>query len=86
METISVNLNRTVLVKITARGYEVMKQNYEDLFTNPNYRELHPFKYPEVDGNGYTRMQLWEVMHEFGHAMHNGCDVPIETEILLPEY
>jgi hypothetical protein len=40
----------------------------------------------KLDFEGWTKMQLWEVMQIFGHAMYNGGKVPIETEIRLTNY
>jgi len=32
---------------------------------------LGEFKTPDVDENGYTQMQMWEVMHAFGNYMYD---------------
>lgn len=41
---------------------------------------------PKIDENGYTQMQMVEVMQVFGSYMYNGnTDLPFETDILMSE-
>ena len=77
------NLNYNVKVKITAKGHEILRLNYEQLLGK--LTSQYPYEPPKIDEDGYSEMQLWEVAHQFGAAMYNGCDAPIETEIILPE-
>lgn len=74
------NVNEPVWVKLTDDGRRVLEQNFKRLCLDI----LGPYKPPAVV-NGWTRFQLWELMHELGPAMYNGCKAPIETEIALSD-
>ena len=74
------NINSHVRVKITKLGLEHMKRKHDELMSS--YPE-HPFVPPKVDSQGYARMQMHDVMYQFGEKCHNGMGVPIETEILI---
>ena len=71
------NINSYVGIKLTKTGIAILKRNHEDLLKayadNPEVLKLlGPFQVPEVDDNGYTYMQLWQVMTTFGKYMYNG--------------
>lgn len=76
------NLNENVRIKITKRGLECMERNHAELYRC--WPSAKPeFKPPEVDEEGYTKMQLWCVMRELGQHLGNGIQVPMETEIFF---
>ena len=80
MKTAPFNINSYVHVKITERGLTHMKKKHDAITdNNPEY----PFKAPDVDENGYSRMQMHSVMYWFGEICSNGMQIPIETEILI---
>jgi hypothetical protein len=73
------NLNDSIWIKPTEHGLEVYTKYWEGV----GVKNPEPLK---LDFEGWTKMQLWEVMQIFGHAMYNGGKVPIETEIRLTNY
>ena len=84
----SFNLNEYVLVKLNDVGYQKL------LFDYNKYHDISPdiFKYKtiedlksEADSNGYTKFQMWELMHIFGENMWNGSIVPFNMNILIDE-
>jgi len=76
------NLNHHVKVKITEHGLECMRKKHEEICAVlPDWNI--DFRPPDVDEEGYTRMQLWCVMETFGQHMGNGKKLPIETFIVL---
>lgn len=76
------NMNEAVLIKIKQRGHEIMRERHEAL--RREFPTVGPYRPPDVDANGYTRMQLWCVMQEFGPHITMGFEPPFETEILIP--
>ena len=36
---------------------------------------------PDEDESGWSRWQLWDLMHVFGARCFNGCSIPFETSI-----
>lgn len=73
------NINHPVRVKVTERGERVRRAHWltDGIIATPLKR----------DADGWTEMQMWEVMQTFGGAMIMGMSPPFETEILigLPE-
>lgn len=59
-----INLNDTIKVKLTDYGRDIYYHQYDCL---DGIVANNPRKYPEVDENGYTRMQLWCFMELYGH-------------------
>lgn len=84
---IGFNLNTWVKVKLTELGREIEKKNYEAL---NELLKQHGGKYNaefklEVDENGYTSYQLWELFKKFGAHIGLGKNLPFETEIIFIE-
>lgn len=73
--SIRININDEVRVRLTDKGRDVLKFNHYRLVPHL------PFVPSEEDAGGWSTWQLWRLMQEFGDSMHNGCDVPFETEI-----
>lgn len=72
---IRMNINDPVWIKITPRGEQILHEHYQSLnMPTPEFKK---------NWDGFTKFQLWEVMNYFGAHMHNGADVPFETEINL---
>lgn len=78
-QAIAFNLNDMVRVKLTDKGREVHRADYDKLCegwpTAPAYRP------PEEDAEGWSVWQLWCLMHQMGPHCSNGGDVPVETGI-----
>ncbi len=75
-----INLNDNVRVKLTPFGIQCMKDYHKWLFA-PNVAP--PFNPPVPDENGWTTMQMWLVLQEFGPYMHNGMtQIPFEDNVI----
>lgn len=76
------NLNDNVLVKLTPRGLAILREQHEAM--NKSWRRNDPFREPEVDDDGWTKVQLWTLFQDFGQHVNMACDLPFETTIRLP--
>jgi len=65
-----INLNDEVMVKLTPYAIAVMEENHFNLFKGAKYAPR--FIPPPADSEGWSRMQLWGLMLEFGNSMQNG--------------
>ena len=85
------NINDYVNIKLTEAGIAILKRRHDNILKayagNPEVlKTLGEFKTPEVDENGYTQMQMWEVMQAFGNYMYNGDpNIPFEMNIAISE-
>jgi len=75
------NINDYVFVKLTDRGREIHRIHYERVF--PDHPDI-VYQEPEVDADGESKFQLWDLMTIFGEHMYLGCNPPIETDINIP--
>lgn len=79
------NINDNVWVKITRKGEQVFDEyyrQYEETLVKANVS----LPRVERDPQGYTKMQLHEVMRIFGPHLYNGNpDLVIETEYLTKD-
>ncbi len=73
------NVNHNVRVKLTDRGRECLEGNHKTLFRKRQFPP--PYQPPEEDEDGWSTWQLWVLMEQLGPHVHNGLDVPFETEI-----
>ena len=80
----TMNLNDTVLVKLTDHGRELMRKNYEALWA---WHAVPPyeFKLPKEDADGFSKWQLWSLMQEFGAHIHMGMRNPFDLTIRVQE-
>lgn len=69
---VRINLNEIVKFKLSEHGKEVYRHRYDGYGFEYN-RE------PEIDDDGYMRMQLWTFMQIFGEHMIMGM-----PEVLKP--
>ncbi len=78
------NINHDVKVKLTDIGRSVLKENWSSLHKEfpASFKKYTPKK---EDSEGWSTWQLWTLMGAFGHCMHNGTNVPFETEIEIIE-
>ena len=85
------NINEPVKVKLTEEGIRILENRHNNLLNQysdkPEVRKiLGEFKTPEVDENGYSSFQLWELMNIFGSYMYNGNPkVPFEMTIAISD-
>jgi hypothetical protein len=62
------NINDHVLVKLTAHGKRVLREQHEQLWGMRGMKE-HPYVAPIEDAEGWSRWQLWTLMSKFGHTI-----------------
>ena len=73
----NINLNDVVRIKLTARGKQLHKDNWNAY----GLSKEHKYEAPKEDAEGWSEWQLWHLMNEFGEYLYNGCEMPFETEI-----
>lgn len=81
----TLNINSEVRIKLTSFGIERLKKNHEEL--RKNYPSaIGEFKLPDVDENGFSKMQLWVIMNTFGDLLFNGSpNLPFEMNIQIDD-
>ena len=77
------NVNNCFRIRLTDRGREVHRANHDALFKCVPARHSPSYLAPVADADGWTKMQAWEVMQEFGQSIRLGGDVPFETTIQI---
>lgn len=81
MKLVDFNINHYVRVKLTEQGLAIHKADHMKIFSG--CLKTYPYKEPYTDHDGYSRWQLWNLMHIFGSKCYNGCNPPFETEIII---
>ena len=86
-----VNLNDTVRFKLTEHGKEVYRAQFDELneFLKSKRAPLCPRPEPDIDAEGYTKMQLWNFMEVFGPHTGMGlkpCIEPINIVVDVESY
>ena len=72
-ESIRINLNEPIKVKLTDWGKEIYYHQY-DRTNQIAGREICKPRFPKEDENGYTEFQLWYFMELYGK--HMGMTLP----------
>lgn len=76
---IEYNLNKTVYVRLNNTGRNIYKSYMEELNRNCTMRFSVE---PEVDKNGYTKFQLWDLIHIFGEYIDLGLPTPFDKNCI----
>ena len=72
------NINNYIKVKLTDKGKDIFYHQFDEL--NKFYgKEMVKSKYPEVDDDGFTEIQMWHFMNIYGPHMFNGMKMVIEN-------
>ena len=73
----TINLNEKVKVKLTKSSHEWLRAEHT--------RMKYPFEFklPELDKDGYSTFQLWDLMNRFGEITFLGCDSPFQDNIII---
>ena len=82
---VSFNINDTILVKLTEKGYWHLADNhnkYCGIIRDWANRGAQYYK-DKADEHGYTEMQAWKFFQEFGHVTELGFHGYYETTILI---
>lgn len=72
------NINNYVRVRLNDKGREHYLRHWASCGVKD--REL-----PAVDADGFSRFQMWDLMHIFGTLCYLGALVPFDTEIIIEE-
>ncbi len=76
----SFNINHYVWVRLTDRGRAILAEQHDELSARLAY--AHPYTPVTEDENGWSKWQLWSLMHELGgDHCRMGPTTPFETEI-----
>ena len=76
-KTVNTNVNYWVKVKVSEYGIKCLKDDHERL------QLPYDFKTPKVDGEGFSKFQLWDLMMRFGPYILLGGRIPFETDIII---
>lgn len=77
------NVNDYVRVKLTEAGREALVKEHVALFRSlPEQPKYVP---PQTDAEGWSKFQLWDLMHRLGAACFVGGPVPFETAIFIAQ-
>lgn len=79
------NINQNVCVKLTDFGKEILQRRREvfnDFLISRGEKPLYT-DVIETDKDGYTKLQLWEVMNIFGSYINIDEQMPFETTIRI---
>lgn len=74
------NLNEEVLVKVTESGEQAWNEFHDPIRLFTKRPDSFPLK---RDEEGYTKLQLWQVMRIFGPHMDGGFHTPLETGFIF---
>ena len=84
-ESIKINLNEFIKVKLTDFGKEIYYHQLDDAnerIKNNGFEPITP-RLPKVDNEGYTKMQLWRFMQLYGNYIGMGLrDVITPIELI----
>jgi hypothetical protein len=72
---IEYNLNKTVYARLNNIGRDIYKNYIQSLNSNLS-TEL------EVDENGFTKFQLWDLIHIFGEYINLGLPTPFDKNCI----
>ena len=72
---IEYNLNKTVYVKLNNVGRDIYKNYIQNLNSNLSTE-------PKVDENGYTKFQLWDLIHIYGEYIGLGLQTPFDKNCI----
>lgn len=78
---VTFNINDYVQVRLTDRGRNCLRENYERLKAAAGGHIGFDFKLPTEDQDGWSRWQAWDLMHQLGPHISAGFDLPFETTI-----
>jgi len=72
---IEYNLNKTVYVRLNNIGKDVYKNYIQSLNSDLSTE-------PKVDENGYTKFQLWDLIHIFGEYIGLSLPTPFDKNCI----
>lgn len=86
-ELIRFNLNHYIRVKFKDLGYKIMADNWNELVKDvkgfgEEKRDVEYYR-NRADEDGYTRMQAWAFIEQFGEYIGLCKETPFELDILI---
>lgn len=81
----SLNINAAVYVKLTELGLKILEDRHNLLYKIYSPWSDKEWVPPEVDEDGYSRFQLWELFESFGKDIYHGCKMPFWGNIKIDE-
>jgi hypothetical protein len=78
-------MNEYILVKLTDRGKEIVRQDCKEFqeLINTNGGKLTIPEPPCLSSKDFSRWQAWDLMETFGHHMAIGTEPPFELNVLI---
>ena len=79
-----INLNDLVFIQLTDFGRKILKDQHNDFYKSLGLDR--PYLEPQEDSEGWSKWQLWDIMHRFGNYMSVGFhEVPFKLTIKIGE-
>jgi len=75
------NINYYVKVKLNDIGKVELRRQHESLYKHSNI--VSEYKEPDVDEDGYSKFQMWDLISTFGHMISMSSEPPFNTDILV---
>jgi len=85
MMDISFNMNGRVRVRLNQKGIDIMRHQHDELnnyIRSRGGKGLRPFS-ADIDDEGYTSFQMWDLMERFGEHMTLGSEPPFHLEVII---
>jgi hypothetical protein len=83
VKAIQFNINNEVKVRLTLRGREIHKADYDGNFPE-HLKEKYPYSPPEEDNDGFSKWQMWRLMNLFGPYLGLCEENPFDLTIRIP--
>lgn len=85
VDTVTMNINDRVRVKLTERGRQLHLKHFNELYAS--YGRLRPtYVPPREDVDGWSEWTMWDLMREYGRYLHNGVfgeQMPFRPDIMI---
>jgi hypothetical protein len=85
----NINVNDTIRFRLSKEGKKILKEWVDKKFNECSFyvsmSSKHQFTntFIKNKGKGWYEAQLWEFMRIFGVHFYNGCEVPIENNLIV---
>lgn len=76
------NINKYVKVRVTPYGRSLLEKQHAELMEMIPECGRHPFRL-DIDQDGYSKFQLWDLMSRLGQYCQMGVEQPFETEVVF---
>lgn len=79
------NMNETVKVRLKQSGHDILRQQHDEIdrqIRSRGGRGLGPLRI-NIDDDGYTAFQMWDLMQRFGEHMTIGFEPPFHLDVIL---